>query len=179
MASNSQKYSPVAIAFHWTIAVAVIFTVALALYLETLDLGDTKKQVLAIHKSIGIVIFALTWLRLAWRFAHRPPALPENMTPLQRFAASATHFFLYAITIAMPISGYISVAARGRETNFFGLFDVPLLVPLDRALANLSETAHTTGQYAVYALVALHIAAALYHHLIKRDGLLWRMWPRL
>lgn len=178
MASDPQKYGPMAMAFHWTIAVAVVLAVLLALYLETLDLGDTKKQVLAIHKSIGIVIFALTWVRLAWRLSHRPPALPENMTPLQRVAASATHFCLYAITIAMPISGYISVAARGRETSFFGLFEVPLWVPLDRAIANLSETTHTTGQYAVYALVALHIAAALYHHLIKRDGLLWRMWPR-
>ena len=108
---------------------------------------------------------------------HRPPALPNTMTSLQRIAATATHACLYAITIAMPITGYISVAARGRETTFFELFVVPSWVPLDRALSNLTETAHRYGQYAVYALVALHVAAALYHHFVVRDGLLRRMWP--
>lgn len=178
MPQNPTKYRATAIAFHWVIATCVFLVVALALYLESLDLGATKNQVLALHKSIGILIFALTWGRLAWRVTHRPPALPEHMTTVQRLAAAATHISLYGLTIAMPISGYLSVAARGRETSFFGLFAIPQWAPLDRALANLSETAHTFGQYAVYGLVALHVAAALYHQFIKRDGLLQRMWPR-
>jgi cytochrome b561 len=177
MAHSPQQYGPVAIAFHWSIAAAVVLTVGLALYLENLELGDTKTLMLTLHKSVGITIFVLTWARIVWRLTHRPPALPGTMSPLQRLAATATHVGLYALTIAMPITGYISVAARGRETTFFDLFVVPSWVPLDRALSNLTETVHRYGQYAVYALVGLHVAAALYHHFVKRDGLLRRMWP--
>ncbi len=177
MQPSTYKYTTFAMLFHWFIAVAVVLTIALALYLDGLDLGPAKSQALSIHKSVGIAIFVFTWLRLVWRLTHRPPALPNTMTSLQRIAATATHSCLYAITIAMPITGYISVAARGRETTFFELFVVPSWVPLDRALSNLTETAHRYGQYAVYALVALHVAAALYHQFVVRDGLLRRMWP--
>jgi len=170
------KYTPLAIGFHWLIAVGVALTVALALYLEGLDRGETKNLILSVHKSVGLAILMLTWLRLIWRLTHRPPALPANMSPLQRLAAHATHVCLYAITIAMPVTGYVSVAARGRETTFFNLFVVPSWVPLDRALSNLTETTHRYGQYAVYALVALHVGAALYHQFVKRDGLIRRMF---
>lgn len=78
----------------------------------------------------------------------------------------------------MPVTGYVSEAARARETDFFGLFDIPRLVPLDRQLAIYAETAHNYTQYALYALIAAHVAAALYHQFILRDRLLDRMWPR-
>jgi len=172
------KYGAVAIFFHWLTALALLSAVILALYVQELDLGDTKALMLALHKSIGLSIFILAWARLAWRLTHRAPPLPGDTPIWQRIAAHATHTLLYLTVIAMPVSGYISVAARGRETAFFGLFMVPEVVPLDRALSNLTETLHRNGQYALYALVALHVGAAAYHHFIKRDGLLRRMWPR-
>jgi cytochrome b561 len=77
----------------------------------------------------------------------------------------------------MPVTGYLSVIAGGYPMNFFGLFDVPRLVAKSEALAKFTETAHLTLQYAVYALVLVHVAAALHHHLVRQDGVLRRMWP--
>ncbi|MDX2144490.1 MAG: cytochrome b [Rhodospirillaceae bacterium] len=173
-----QRFGTVAIALHWIVAGAVVGTVALALYLDTLELGETKNLMLTAHKSVGLTILALMALRVVWRLTHRAPPLPATMTAWQRWAAQATHIFLYVIALAMPVTGYMSVAARGRETTFFGLFRVPEIVPLDRALSNLSENLHTNGQYVLYALVGAHVAGALYHHFIAKDDILRRMWPQ-
>ena len=83
---------------------------------------------------------------------------------------------LYVIALAMPVSGYIAVTARGRETSFFGIFTLPQWVSPNRALAHTAETVHFISQYVLYALVAAHVGAALYHQFIVRDHLLRRMW---
>lgn len=171
------RYTPPAIALHWLVAVAVVTAVALALVVQQLDLGETKDRLLALHKSIGLSILVLTMGRLAWRLIRPAPPLPASMPAWQRAAARAVHAGLYLLTFAMPVSGYVSVAARGRSTALFGLFDVPRWVPLDRAAARAAENIHATSQYALYALIALHVAAGLYHHYVARDAMLARMWP--
>jgi cytochrome b561 len=176
--SPPRRFGAVAIALHWTVALAVLGAVGLALYLETLELGETKTLVLTVHKSVGLTILGLMAVRVVWRLTHRAPPLPAGMTAWQRWAAHATHVMLYLLALSMPVTGYMSVAARGRETTFFGLFKVPEIVPLDRGLSNLSETLHTNGQYVLYALVGAHVAAALYHHFIVKDDILRRMWPQ-
>lgn len=145
--------------------------------MNELDRGETKDLILGIHKSAGLVILLLTLGRGLWRLAHPAPPLPPTMSILQRRLAHATHALLYAVAVAMPITGYIAVAARGRETNFLGVLPVPILVPLDRALAHNAATIHVCSQYALYALVAGHAGAALYHHFVTRDDILRRMWP--
>lgn len=176
--TQPQRFGPIAIFLHWTVAIVLIGVVTLGLYLEDLDNGETKDFILSTHKSIGLTIFAVMCVRLVWRLTHPAPPLPPTMSKIQRLLASVTHFALYAIAFAMPLTGYASVAARGRETIFFGLFQVPALLPLNRALSNLSETLHIYGQYLLYALVAGHVAAALYHHFVVRDDILKRMWPK-
>jgi cytochrome b561 len=177
--NQPHRFGPIAILLHWSVALVIVVVVALGLYLESLDLGDTKNLVLATHKSIGLTILGLMCVRVAWRLTHPAPPLPATMSQLQRWLANMTHVALYVVAFAMPLSGYTSVAARGRDTEFFGLFLVPTWVPLDRAWSNASETAHVYGQYVLYALVAAHVAAALYHHFIVRDDVLKRMWPKL
>jgi cytochrome b561 len=171
------RYTAAAIALHWLVAVAVVAAVALALTLQRLDLGATKDALLALHKSVGLTILALTVVRLGWRVARPPPPMPASIPAWQRAAAKAVHAALYLVTLAMPISGYVSVAARGRATVLFGLWDVPRWVPLDRALARTAENVHATSQYLLYALVALHVGAGLYHHFVARDRVLARIWP--
>jgi cytochrome b561 len=177
MSSASPRYGLPAIVLHWAVALGALTAVALALYLDTLELGDTKTLVLATHKSVGLTVLALMTLRLAWRLTHSAPPLPPSTPPWQRRAAGATHGLLYVLMLGLPVTGYVSVAARGRDTVVFGLFKMPDLVPLSRTLANQAETLHTNGQYVLYVLVGLHAAAALYHHYVVRDGLLKRMWP--
>ena len=173
-----QRYSIPAIVLHWLTAALILATVIIAWLLDTTDTAASRNALLAIHKSIGITIFTLAWIRLGWRIGHAPPGWPV-MPPLwQRAAAWMTHVALYLITLTMPVSGYISAAARARETTYFGLFTIPQWVSPDRGLATATEQIHEYSSWGLYALVSLHLAAVLYHHVVKDDGLLQRMWPK-
>ena len=169
------RYGRTAIALHWTVAVCLTAAVTLGLWMASLDRGVTQDNLFAIHKSVGLLILVLMLGRLGWRATHPAPELPP-MPAVQRHLARVTHVLLYAIAIAMPISGYVAVTARGRETLFFGMFAVPQWVEPNRALAHTAETVHYISQYVLYALVAAHVGAALYHQFIVRDHLLRRMW---
>lgn len=171
-------YGRIAVALHWIVAAGVLFAVTMGLFIGNVEESDTTEQVLAIHKSMGLTIFVLVCVRLVWRLTHRPPALPASMPAYQRTAASLTHGLLYVTLLAMPIAGYVAVAARGRETRFFGLFEVPQWTPLSRVLSQNATTVHVYGQYLLYALLAAHIGAALYHRFVLKDDVLNRMWPR-
>ena len=171
------RYGIVAICLHWMIALFVICAVGLALTIEQLDIGDTKTALTTLHKSVGLTIFLLTTARLVWRLSHPAPPLPQSMPALVRRGAFVTHVTLYALTFAMPVSGYISVAARARETTFFWIVDIPRWVPLDRGLSRTAEFLHTNGQYVLYALLIGHVGAALYHRLVLKDLIFQRIWP--
>jgi cytochrome b561 len=175
--THENRFGPVAIALHWIVAAAILVVLCFAWTVETLDRGETKDLALTIHKSVGLLIFIVMVPRLAWRLTHRPPPLPPETPAWQRAGARLGHAFLYAIAFVMPVTGYISVAARGRETTFFGLFVVPQWAPLDRMLSLSMEKAHRYGQYALYGLIAAHVGAALYHRFVLRDRVLARMWP--
>ena len=173
-----EKFGPVAIFLHWLIAAFLIFAVTLGLIAGDAEDSGATSTILSIHKSVGLTIFILALARLAWRLTHSPPPLPQAMPRSQRIVAMITHGALYAFLFFLPVTGYVGVAARGRETTFFGLIDVPRWVPLGRALSLNAQNLHTFGQIALYVLLAAHIGAAAYHHFILKDGLLARMWPR-
>lgn len=175
--SGTLRFTPVAMAFHWLTAVLVAVGVAIALLLDSTETARDRNDLLAIHKSIGILIFGLAWLRVLWRTTHAPPPLIVSQPPWQKAAAWVTHVALYLITLTMPITGFISAAARGRETTFFDLFKIPQWVPLDRSLSTLTENVHEWSSWGLYALVGLHVGAVIYHHFVQKDGLFGRMWP--
>jgi cytochrome b561 len=175
--TSIKTYSPVAIGLHWVVAACLMVSIILGLFIGNVEESDTTEQVLAVHKSFGLTILALTLIRLAWRFTHRPPPLSESTPAYQRVAAGITHRLLYFTIIAMPIVGYVAVAARGRETRFFGLFEIPQWTPLSRVLSQNATTVHMYGQFVLYILLAAHIGAALYHRIVLKDDVLARMWP--
>ena len=177
VAASPVRYSTMAILLHWLTALLVLAGVTLAWLLDSTGTAAERNAMLAIHKSVGIAIFGLAWIRIGWRLTHAAPPLPAPQPWWQRLAAWATHVALYLITLTMPISGYASVAARGRDTAFFGLFTLPKWVPLDRSLSTLTEEIHEWSSLALYALVTLHLGAVLYHQMVQEDGLLDRMWP--
>ncbi|MGE3476924.1 MAG: cytochrome b [Rhodospirillaceae bacterium] len=176
--TSATRYGGVAVALHWIIAACLLVSVILGLIIGNVEESESTEQALAIHKSFGLTIFALMVVRLAWRLTHRAPPLPARMPAYQRIGAALTHGLLYFTLLAMPIAGYVAVAARGRETQFFGLFDVPQLTPLSRMLSQNATTVHVYGQYLIYALLIAHIGAALYHHIVLKDDVLTRMLPR-
>lgn len=174
---RSERYSTVAIWFHWTIAVLVIANLAIGLLHESLLEG--VRWAIPLHKSFGITVLVLTLGRVAWRLGHRPPPLPAAVAGWEKGAAHGVHWFLYALMLFMPLTGWmLSSGGRKYPITWFGLVDVPYL-PVSKATGAWAANAHGIFGWVMLALVALHVAAALRHHLVLRDRVLARMAPAL
>jgi cytochrome b561 len=174
-----RRYSNLARAFHWSIAVLILCQVPLAYYMMDLPLGIPKLETYALHKSLGMTIFGLSALRLAWRWLRPPPALPASMGAGQRRLAWATHAVLYVVVFAMPLTGWMSSSAANFPVSVFGWFTLPDLVAADEALHERLETSHEYLAYTLFTAFTLHAGAALYHQFVLRDGILGAMLPGL
>jgi cytochrome b561 len=172
------RYSGVAVAFHWLLALAIVGAVG-GLYMTGLSMSPTRLKLYNWHKWAGVTILALSAARLLWRLSHRPPALPAavvaTMPAWQRAAHHGTHALLYLLFFAVPLVGWAYSSAAGFPIVWFGVLPLPDFVPADKALAEAIKPWHGWLAYALAALVVLHVAAALKHHFIDRDGLLARM----
>lgn len=169
------RYTRVAIWLHWTIAALILANLAIGLLSEPLK----AFALMPAHKAIGISVLALSIARLLWRLGHPAPALPASIPAWQRAVSALTHFALYAMMILIPLTGwwFVSAAAQRRPLDWFGLFPIPYL-PVHQAGGAMHE-AHALLGWAMLALVVLHVAAALKHHLVDRDTVLTRMAPAL
>lgn len=178
---TSQRYTRIAMLLHWVLAVAILGAFAVGLYVDDLPFSLRKLQLINWHKWAGVTILALSVLRLLWRLTHRPPALPpavqRAMPGWQTAAYHATHHLLYLLFFVVPLAGWAYSSAKGFPVVWFGVLPLPDLVGKDEALAHTLKQVHALGAYALVGLVALHVAAALKHHVVDRDGLLERMLP--
>jgi cytochrome b561 len=129
-----------------------------------------------VHALIGLAVWALVMLRLAWRLRHPPPALPEDAGEFSRRWSHPVHLLLYALMLAIPVLGIVTFLWHGRVFDF-GLFKVDFGVRKSRAIFHPTEEIHGYLAYALFTLVGLHTSAALWHHFVRRDGVLQRMWP--
>jgi cytochrome b561 len=171
------RYTAVAQLLHWVVAALIVTQFTLAWLAEDLPLGMHKLALLARHKSFGMTILMLAVLRLLWRFWHAPPALPADMTPLERFAAKGTHIAFYVLLFAMPLTGWMMSSAKNYSVSWFGLFTWPNLISQsDDAFAFLRAT-HFYLSDALFAIAVLHVLAALKHHFWNKDDVLRRMLP--
>jgi len=170
------RYGSVAQALHWVVVLLLIGQVAVGKIAHEMPDGFDKLVLLARHKSVGITILGLALLRLAWRLIDRPPA-PPPMPRWQFIASRATHWGLYALLFAMPLTGWLMSSASNYPVSWFGLLQLPDFVAPDRDLKHLFEEIHETLAKALIALALLHVAAALKHQFMDRDGLIWRMLP--
>lgn len=176
---NRERWGPVSQALHWTIALLVLVMAGIGLSLDELPRSPKWFWVYDLHKSIGLLVLALVVVRLAWRlYAGAPPPVP-GLPRIQRIAAGATHWLLYALIVAMPLSGWLYDSASGlRPLRWFGQFAVPKLVAPDEALAGELHDIHETLFTILVAVVLLHVAAAVWHHVFRGDATLARMLPR-
>ena len=177
-AHDASRYTGAAIALHWLTAMLVVANLLLGVSMVQLPISPRKLHWYLWHKSIGITVFALTSGRLAWRALHRPPP-PVAMPPWQRRAAAASHALLYVLLFVTPISGWIYSSATGVQVVYLGMFPLPNLVPKDKALADTLRLVHIGLNSLLFAVVCIHVAAALKHHFVDRDTVLVRMLPIL
>ncbi len=175
--STTQRYTWPAIVLHWAIALLIFGLFPLGLYMSSLALSILKIKLFAWHKWFGLTVLLLAVLRLGWRAGHRPPPLPDSIPRWQQAAAGALHWLLYLLIFAIPLSGWALSSAAGVQVVWFGVLPLPELLPKDAATAHALREVHESLNFLMAGVVALHVAAALKHHFIDRDGVLRRMLP--
>ncbi|HEX2150868.1 MAG TPA: cytochrome b [Stellaceae bacterium] len=173
-----ESYGPVARAVHWAVAALAVAVVALGWAIPGAPRGgDSRELLLFLHRSVGLLILAVMVFRVIWRLTHPPPPFPAGFPRLEAAAAHADHSLLYIVFLVMPLTGFLNAAAAGHPVSFFGLFAIPPLLPEDPRLAQIAVAIHLAGQFVLYALVAIHVAAALTHRFVRRNRILDRMLP--
>ncbi|MEO8752176.1 MAG: cytochrome b [Casimicrobiaceae bacterium] len=176
-AALANRYSGIAIALHWLGALLLFCGFGLGLFMTGLEFSPAKFRYYAWHKWLGITVFLVAAARLAWRAGHPPPPLPPAMPAWQVRAARGTHALLYALMLAIPVSGWLYSSATGVSVVYLGLLPLPNLVAKDKELARVLLAAHQALNFTLATAVLLHVAATLRHHWVDRDGLLARMLP--
>jgi cytochrome b561 len=172
-------YGRVARAFHWLIAALLLVQIPLAFYMTDQPLGPDKLGNYATHKSIGLLIFSATALRLAWRLTHPAPPLPAGTPGWQRFGARLTQVFLYALMLLMPLTGLLRSQAATFPVSFFGLFTLPTVTGVNQQFSDGMSEAHEMQGTILLVLISVHALASLHHHFVRRDGVLRSMLPRV
>jgi cytochrome b561 len=171
------RYTPIAQTFHWVIAALIVAQFFLAWTADDLPIGMHKLALLARHKSIGMTVLMLAILRLAWRFTHRPPALPPAMTAAERILAQVTHVAFYVLLFAMPLTGWMMSSAKNYSVSWFGLFTWPNLIGKNETAFTFLKSTHDILSDVLFVIAVLHVLAALKHHFWNRDDVLVRMLP--
>jgi cytochrome b561 len=171
------RYTGVAIALHWLIALAIFGAFGVGLYMVDLPFSPAKLKIYSWHKWAGVTIFALVVLRCIWRLTHATPALPDSTPAWQRHVANVTHVLLYVLIFIIPISGWLMSSAKGFQTVYFGVLPLPDLLDKNKELGDTLATVHQYLNFTMIAIVLLHAGAALKHHFIDKDDILRRMLP--
>lgn len=197
-----RRYTAVAAVIHWLTVLAVFTLIGVGW--KMVSIADEmenplKMQLYNFHKSLGLTVLLLTLLRIAWRLGHKPPPLPAHMRPIERLAARLSHLGFYVLLVVLPLSGWIFTDSVGFPAPFWGLGEMPALYRWDEASKTATlfrviplrgvfadgvaawktmQASHRLIGYAMMALIVVHVAAALKHSFVDRDGLILRMVPR-
>ena len=179
---SNDRYSRVAIALHWAIALMILSLIAFG-FLMTQEWMPQRFTIYQWHKSFGITVLILSLFRLIWRLGHKPPPLPTNMKKWEVAAAKVTHVGFYVLMIGVPLLGWAMVSASRLpiENKLFFLIPLPDMpgVPSSDAMTDRLKLLHEIGAKLILFLFVLHVGGALKHHFVAKDGTLARMIPAL
>jgi cytochrome b561 len=175
LSDGAPRYTRTAIALHWLVAVLVVAQIAWGWWMQEIPKQPVGPRVDAfnLHKSLGMTIFALMVLRLGWRLGHPAPPLPA-MPRWQRFLAQNTHALIYIALFVQPLAGYLGSVWSGYPVKLYGM-TLPAWGAKSEALKDLMSQVHLVCSFVLVAGIALHVAGALKHAFVDRDGLLARM----
>jgi cytochrome b561 len=179
--SGRSFYSKGAMVFHWTIAILIIVNLIIGFFHESMT-EDVRRIAMGIHKSTGILVIVLTLGRIAWRITHKPPPLPATVKSWEKGLAHAVHWLLYALMLALPLTGWLMSSAGKRKfpLDFYGLFPLPYLpVAQQEAAAHTYAERHEQLAFIALALLVLHLAGVVKHYFFDKDRTVQRMLPLL
>ncbi|WMJ71223.1 cytochrome b [Stenotrophomonas sp. 24(2023)] len=172
-AQTPSTFTALARALHWLMAVLIV--AMLFIGVAMVSSIAARPALIDLHRPLGIAILVLAILRLAYRLQHRPPALPADLPRWQVAAAHASHVLLYALMLAMPLIGWAMLSAGGYPIVLSAGLQLPAIAPHDAALYAWLRSAHGWLAYLLFAVVMAHLGAALFHHWVRRDGVLRSM----
>ncbi|GAB4073231.1 cytochrome b [Ancylobacter sonchi] len=176
MNAQSTRFTVLQRALHWLMAVGILAMLFIGVGMVS-TVMPTYLPLLEAHKTLGIVILLLALLRLAVRFVYGAPALPASMPAPMKLAAHLSHYGLYALMIAMPLLGWAMLSAGAYPVVLYGGIRLPSILPQNAGLHALLWQAHVWLAFAFFALILMHLAAGLFHALIRRDGVFESMAP--
>jgi cytochrome b561 len=188
--NTESTYGLVAICFHWLVAAAFIVNYGLVYYrnLFLVPRSVPAREVMSYHTAIGVSVFVFVVLRVVWKCLQQQPK-PVAGSKLQQGTARAAHLLLYGAMVVMPLSGYLG---HGRPSQFFFFIEMPrfadtwlfktvvegwMKLTWKQFEAPVDFIHQQGGTYVVAVLLCVHIGAALYHHFVRKDDILKRMWP--
>jgi cytochrome b561 len=175
---SAARYSTPTRLLHWIMAILILLTIPAGLVMVQPGLDRaTQNALFLFHKNLGVLLLLLVALRLAVKVFRPAPRLPAALPGWQARAAGASHLALYALMVAVPLAGYIRVRAGGFPIESLDALGVAGLVPRSDALAEIAKTLHYGSSVTLAAILCLHIAAAAFHGIVKRDGIFSRIWP--
>jgi cytochrome b561 len=169
-------YGPIAKSLHWLIVVLLIAQFSVAWTMPNIGRGTKPEDLIAVHLSLGTFILVVVLIRLAWRLTHPVPLLADDVPWWQHRAAQALHALLYLVLVLLPLQGWANANARGWDVAIFGVTLPKIMATQSRLGMQLGDIHQTTG-IVLLVLVGLHVLAALYHHVVRRDRVLLRMLP--
>lgn len=175
--NTDQRWGAVSQSLHWAIVLLIATIAIIGLTMTDMANGPSKIKIYALHKSLGLTLLTLVVLRLLWRFYAGAPKPVAGTPHWQERIASLTHWALYLLMFAMPITGWLFNSSSGYPLQYFGLFNLPKIAAVNPGLAELSESLHENGFWLLLLLVLAHAGAALYHHVFQNDDTLRRMLP--
>ncbi|PHN20377.1 cytochrome b [Pseudomonas sp. ICMP 460] len=174
MNAQPRFFAPLARLLHWLMALMVIAMLFIGAGMAA-SVSQRHEWLIDLHKPLGIAILALVIVRLIVRFSTRQPPLPADLPLWQVLAAKASHVLLYALMLILPLLGWAMISAAGDPVMLSSSVQLPALVGADAPLFALLRKAHGYLAYLLFLTVLLHLAAALFHGLIRRDGVLQSM----
>jgi cytochrome b561 len=169
-----KRFTPLQRLLHWLIAVCILAMLFIGVGMVS-TVTWKFLPLIAFHKSLGIAILVLALIRLAVRLRYGAPALPADLPEPMKLAAYLSHYALYALMIGMPLIGWAMLSAAAYPVVVFGGVRLPAILPQSDSLHTWFWDAHFYLAFAFFALVLMHVAAALYHALVRRDGVFQTM----
>jgi cytochrome b561 len=171
-----QRFTPLQRALHWLMAVCILTMFFIGVGMVS-TIAPKYLPLIATHKSLGAVIFILALIRLAVRWRYGAPPLPASLPAPMKLAAELSHYILYALMIAMPLLGWGMLSAANYPVVLFGGLHLPMILPQSDSLHTELWSAHHYLAFLFFAVVLMHLAAALFHGLVRHDGVFEAMAP--
>ena len=170
-----QKYHWSLRILHWLVAIAVLCMIGAGIYMTSYAVAPQKWQIYATHKAIGVTILDLIILRILIRLLVKNPDMPRQLSEFEKKASILVHYLLYLLVFFTALSGYIMSSAGGRAISWFSMFNVPLLVPVNKYIAEFMHSAHEILPYVLLSVIALHVLAALKHLILDEVNIFKRI----